>query len=220
MAYSLKKFFLPDSATSLLAGFKQSLESMGSIIPETSVSDARARLSLAEAAGGGASVATPWYFDVQGVLYRTVGEKNASTGKWILSPVNEPQFWEGQYTGGETTNLAQFQFKPLISAAAIGQKPYARMVVCSGFAYGSVTKGKANLGLRIGSVSDQAEARFDAGDASAAAVMNMGIIPAGTDPVISLGVVGDHPSVSSSVYLGAAGKLTKLLVTAHPITMA
>lgn len=222
MAWSLKNIFLPDSTTKLLEGFERSLDTVGSIVREASVGAARTRLSQAEAAGKGASVAYPWYFQIQGNLYMADGEKGSSSGNWVLRPLGENEIWEGEYALGSLLHVNQFQWSTMITAD-LPARDYDRAVTATGFSYGAVNTGRANLGLRIGDSADQAEARFESGgsaDAAAVSVANSGRIPAGVKPTIQLGVVGDWSGGKSAVKLGAAGKLSKLVVITYPVTMA
>ena len=216
MAFSLKKIFLPDPDTKLLAGFERSMETVGAVVNEATVASARARLTLAESAGKGASVEYPWYFHISGILYVASGEKNASTGRWVLRPVNEVEVVEDTRAIGETWNVAHSSWKSAIEST-LPSRPYDRVVEVFGTLWGHTT-GRVNLEARIG--EDRVFAQFPPGGDGSQTVVNSAIVRAGVSPEIHLGIAGGLPSEGSgTVYLSLTDRWNRLLVKASPISM-
>ena len=220
-AKNARGVWVPAAGDGLLEGWATAAKQGGVYLSVASVAAARTALDLAAAAGMGATTSNPMLFlvgsGVQKVAYVSDGTKSNSV--WVLAPLNEVEVDEKSYTTGVHASLTQFKFSAMITSD-LPARPYDRIVTATGYAYGQVTAGRVNLGLRIGTATDQAEARFDPSDPCAVSVANSGIIRANTAPVIQLGVVGDHASISSSIQLGTSGKLSRLVVTAYPITMS
>ena len=221
-AINARGVWVPSTGDGLLEAWATMASRLGTWMQVASTAAARAALNAAEAAGMGATTNNPIMFlvgsGVEKVAYMADGSK--TSGKWNLAPLNRTGFAEDTASVTSVTGLAQFQMKQIIKSS-LTAAPYDRVVLAMGQSYGRVTSGIVNLGLRIGSASDQPEARFLGGDASAsAAVTNSGLVPANTAPNIILGAVGDKPGATSSVNVGSVDKHSRLVVIAFPISMA
>lgn len=221
-AKNARGLWVPAAGDGLLEGWQTMAKQAGVYLPVASTAAASAALDAAQAAGMAATTSNPIMFLVGSTVAKVayVADGTKTNGKWNLAPLNEVQVQEDTAGVTSVTGLAQFQLKPIITST-LPAAPFDRVVVATGYAYGRVTAGIVNLGLRIGSREDQPEARFKGDNVpGAASVNNSGIIRANTAPTIILGAVGDSPSVSSAVSVGVVDKHSRLVVTAFPISMS
>ena len=220
-AINKRGVWVPATGDGLLEAWETMASKIGAYMPVASTAAARAALNAAEAAGMGATSSNPILFligsGVAKVAYVADGTKTSS--KWNLAPLNEVQVDEQSWGKATTYSLSQGTFSSIITSQ-LPSAPFDRVVTATGYAYSVVNSGRVNLALRIGDATNQSEARIDgSGDPTTTTVTNQGIIAADTAPVIRLGVVGDSPHTSSSITLATADKLSRMVVTAFPISM-
>lgn len=209
-----KGMTIPGAGDDLLSAWKAFSDTVGVIVPVSSVAAARAMLTSVTAAGAAITTTNPVHFDIGGMFYSADGTK--ANGTWVLRPFNETESVEQTASVGTTIFLAKNQFQSVITSS-LGIRPYDRSVICFGLLWGDVT-GRVDAELRIGD-TDKVNSQFQNDSANQSVfVMNTGIIRAGTDPQIVLGV--SSTDAEGKIYLSGSKRWNRLVVQASPITMA
>ena len=218
MAHStIKGATIPDAGDDLLASWDAYDRTVGTIMPTDSIAAARTTLASAEAAGTGPTAAHPWYFDMNNVIYRATGAKS-SGGVFTLAPVNEVETYSASASAftqaGNLITLNNEQWE--VTHLTVPQKPYPRMFFAMGVADGYLSSGTGiNLTVLIRNVPGQL-ARFpNTGVEQSTAVMNLGLVPAGTDANVFLAVNG-----TGTFFITPNSLANRLNAIAFPVTAA
>ena len=182
-------------------------------VPVASVAAARTLLTQAEAQGIAPTSTTPAYFDINGIIYRSTGEKNG--GVWVLAPINETEVAVGKYGGGTITRESGAQHALITST--LPSRPYDRIVTAQGMVNASVS---GTIGLRILILNTGgATSRWATGSsAETQLAINSGVVPAGADPQVIL-ALSFGGTGNSTATISTAADANRLIVEAKPITM-
>lgn len=203
---------IPGPDDDLLGAWEAMLDTAGIITQVPSIAAARLLLTTAETAGRPPTSSRPAYFDIGGVVYRSIGAKNGST--WVLSPLSEREMVETPSTAaGEKTLDAGEVF--IVATSTLPARPYDRVVEVDGSLYGAVLAGAVDLGIRIGTAKAR-YSRFQAGQNSVSLHL-VGKIAAGVAPVITLVIMGGL--AGSKIALSGSTAYQGLDVAAAPVTM-
>ena len=208
---------VPGIGDDLLGAFGDLATDAGVITRVESVAAARALLTAATSAGAVINMANPAYFDIGGVFYRCVGKNSSAV--WVLAPFNEVEVGEKTYANGKVHDMPANWHSPLLTAD-LSAKPYDRVVIAYGYAWGNVISGQPDLALYVGSTDQYNFARFDTyggNQGSTVTVVNSGIIRAGVVPDIALNLYAWN--APAKVQLDANGRWNRLMWQAMPISM-
>lgn len=210
---------IPAGNDDLLTGWSKAFDTAGVIVQADSVDAARAELTRVETELQLTPTNTnPVYFDIGGVFYRADGSKSSTTGRWIVSPFNEIESFEGSYSAGEKITRGPSQQNALITCD-IPARPYDRMFDAWGIAVGDCTVGSYNLCLLIMNGDGQL-GRWDDKDGTASVgTVNKRRVPKNTDPQVILAVRSGTAS-TNTIQLNNNAAANKLVVNAYPVTMA
>jgi hypothetical protein len=193
-------------------------------IPVSSPDAARTLLTQAEADGVAPTSSNPALFMIgegtKRVLYTSDGSKD--NGAWVLSPVNEVDYDEVGSSSfvntGQTVTVGVNGQYAIATASDLGVKPYPRLVLAWGMAAGEVTAGSGNLIVLINNADGQL-GRWESGAGqSSVSSMNMGVVAAGADPQVVLGVRGGTES-TNRIKISSNAAANKLMAVAFPITI-
>ena len=212
-----KGVVLPSAGDSLLGAWDKMADTLGVIVPASSVSSARAMLTKAEIGGNAPTQEHPAWLMVGGILYLCDGTKNQD-GVWTVRPVNETQTAESRVTESrEWTVPPGGRYD--IAYADVGVRPYDRRVEAVFTCYGQVTQGTIDLHLTIGSVNQLA--RFAVVPyGTSVSVTCSALVEAGSSPSVRGGVTGGASTGNSTLGVTAATGYSALLAKAYPVSMA
>ena len=210
-----KNVTLPGTGDDLLGALPTAVDTAGIITTASSVAAARVTLTKAATQGATITPTHPAYFDINAVLYRADGTKS-SDGVWVLRPVNEPEFDLKQFAGPGSITVAQDEAHTLASSN-LAARPYDRALIASATLFGVGTAGRTNLIISV-SGSIRGRSRFDVGDEQSNSLTIQARIPAGTDPLIEIGVHGGPGG--GTVGVTGSPDFNTLAAVAFPITMA
>jgi hypothetical protein len=215
---------LLESGDGILEGLALLANSLNVGIPVASVAAARTLLTQAEADGVAPTSSNPALFMIgegtKRILYISDGSK--ADGVWVLSPVNEVDYDEVGSSSfvntGQTVTVGSGKQYAIATASHLGVKPYPRLVLAWGMAAGEVTVGSGNLVVLINN-SDGQLGRWesDAGQSTVSS-MNMGVVAAGNDPQVILGVRGGTEA-KNTIKISSNAAANKLMAVAFPITI-
>lgn len=210
---------VPDAGDGILSSLEAAFAAAGVIQPAASVAAARTALTAAETAGTLPTTAHPAYFDIGGIIYRSVGAKS-DAGVWALTPANEVEtvtdtyqapggtWWSGSLSAGQRTGMI---------SSSLPVAPYDRRVIVDASLYVSVTSGFINV--QLAAQGRTRLVRCDSSDTQSYALTVSSIIRAGVSPSITLALVGAGQS-GGTAKLTPSSEFNDLAVTAFPITMA
>lgn len=205
-AKNYRGVYVPTAGEDILAGTTALAESLGVITRVASIAVAR---QIVAANRGTVTSANPMYFEINGLLYVHDGG--------VFKPVNEGETSVTTYNKNWSSTL-----KPTVwtgmTWAQLPTQPYDRAFTAIGQAWGNATAGNPFLCLRVNGVHT-AMSKFTVGDAQSVTVVDAGIIPAGTEPDIGIGIYAGSSGGESALRLTADMRLNRLVVTTTPITM-
>ena len=213
-----KGTIVPTAGDDLLAAWPVFADTAGIYIPCASVAEARVVLADAISKGAVVTPAAPAAFLIgsgpQRVLYIADGSKNAGTGAYQLSPVNERELISQPSTDNGTYTYADGMGARVVATSTLSARPYDRMVEVDGCLYGAVT-ASVDLGIHIG--TKRRYVRFTAGQNTQALHLTAKVL-AGVATTINLVV---WPRLSgSSIYLAGAEDYVGLDIATSPVSMA
>ena len=214
---------VPEAGDGIPESWEKMAMGLGVGIPAASIAAARTKLTQAEAAGTAPTMTNPATFligeGIRRVQYVSDGSK--TDGKWVLSPVNEVEADEvgaGNFksTGGILTLGPNESWE--ITRANLPARPYDRVIVSWGMCDAWVPTGVMQLMILINGQDGQL-ARWERGNnENSASTQNMGIVKAGTDPVVIL-AVRSGTDATNTIQIPANQQMNKLMTLAFPITM-
>ena len=213
---TVKGSTVPAPGDDLLASWGAFDSSIGTIVSADSTAAMRTRLASAEAAGYGASAAHPWYFDMNGQVWRADGTKQ--DGTYVLQPINEPEFDQKVSTSTWTFGLSSGADQQL-ATTGLGQRPWRRAVTATWTCFAQITAGVGEAYLKIG--DDVVFGRYSS-DAwgTSQSVTAQGVIMEGTAPSITAGLHGAWGQSGMSMQFTNSNRAySRLTVVAYPITM-
>lgn len=205
-AKNYRGVYVPSAGEDILAGTTLLAQSLGVITRVASVAVAR---QVVAANRETITSANPAYFDINGVLYVHDGA--------AFKPVNETETSVSVYNQNWAGTLKPTTFTGM-SDANLGAQPYDRSYMAIAQAWGNATSGNPFLCIKVGGVQT-AMAKLTVGDVQSVTVVDAGVIPAGTQPDIRVGIYAGSSGGDSKVSLTSDARLNRLIVTAQPITM-
>lgn len=214
-AVNFRGVTVPTAGDGLLTGFEEAFASAGVITTAASVAAARLTLTEADAAGVTVSPTRPMYFNISGIIYVATGAK--TDGVWTMKPVNETEFAIDRVASGQEIQLANGVHHELMTSS-LPAAPYDRIARAEADVYSSFTEGVIHLAVRIQG-GPMALSRLDTAANVGAHVSQMGVIPAGQAPAVTLSIYGGAPSGGKTTVISDQ-TLNRLIVTAEPVTMA
>lgn len=164
----------------------------------------------------GPSDSYPWYFDIQGNLYRARGDKS-DDGSFKLEAMNEPEYRQDYYlvdwTGTREFVVSGGSDYSGMMKSQLPMRDYPRRATATVMAWGASISGYVNLTL-IMHDGAKYHSRFTSDDSTVSATLSCEI-PAGQSPSIVAGLTGD-----GKVRLSADRNQNRLMVSADPISIA
>lgn len=216
-----KGVLVPDSGDDLLTAFDMSMSSAGTIKEYSSIAEFRQAVMSAAAAGRGPSSGSPWYGDVQGIVYKCSGYAGAN-GAVDLAPVNEVEWGMSPLTGwthNDSYTLANGESR-VVHAVTLKPRSYPRLCFSTCSLWGRVTKGEADCVLNMAN-KGKAYARFP--DASDGNVSTSGavVVGAGEEARFEACVVGGGGNNGSGGSVQAdSSHSSTLTVIAWPVAVS
>lgn len=205
-AKNYRGVYVPTAGEDILTGTTALAQSLGVITRVASIAVAR---QIVAANRETATSANPMYFEINGLLYVHDGA--------VFKPVNEAETSVSTYTQNWKGNLSPGSYTGM-TWAKLSAQPYDRAFTAIGQAWGNATAGNPFLCLKVSGVKT-ALAKLTTGAIQSVTVVDAGIIPAGEEPDIGLGLLAGTGGPASQVSLTNDARLNRLIVTTTPITM-
>lgn len=198
---------VPAAGDDILEGITSLANTLGVIRRATSAAEAR---KLAEQNARHISAGSPFYVDINDILYKHTGA--------AFTPLGELELKIDKFA--QSTKLTcNGRYYSILITSSLQRAEHPRGVFVAGTGYGNVLSGRVNLAIKIEAGGTSiVESRFDssAGSAANSAVFNAGIIPAGVQPKITLGFRGDADGV---VQTASNQDLNRLITLAFPVAI-
>lgn len=225
MRSTLKGVPVPDVGDDLLASYEAGFNAAGIVVPVASVAAARTILAEAEASRSPAAAVHPFYFDVNGVLYRAAGDKGGD-GAYRLQAVNEVEAYTNQAESAieGTWTVGVGAWKVLVNAT-VPSKPYNRLCLVAGTAWCRILRGSLDLEIYFSRIARNTtfKAHVSGQDDDNTSVTAVGLIPAGAQPDISMWFksVKDATQANNKVaeFQLTADEWTRMTVMLWPVSM-
>lgn len=210
-ANNFRGVYVPDIDEDIHQGITALADGLGVVTRVSSIAAAR---SIVEEHQEQITPASPAYFDINGLIYVHDGT--------VFKPVNESEISSDTYTGSGTFSVSSGQYTGMVSTS-LGVKPYDRSFIAIGMAWGAAIANSPFLCLKVEG-TNQALGLFTSGEAQSVTILTAGVIPAGMQPNIAMGILGGSGSggttYTSTIALSSDTRLNRLVVVANPVTMA
>lgn len=196
---------VPEVGDALTASFEKYADSVGVITAASSVQAARAVLDSAVGKGVRVTSASPFYFNINGILYVATGSKGGD-GVWDLRPLSMPEMYADLSSAGGTFTLSSGQYQKLCKTS-LPQRPYRRKVMVTGQCWANVTK---QVDIEVWVHGKYQRARFSVGEGSQIAQC-IGVVPANTVPDVGMWLRGGGVGGTATVTAGDSWAVLNVL---------
>lgn len=210
-----KGVLVPDSGDDLLAGIDTSLSSAGTIQTYDSLAAFSAAVDAATKAGRGPTARYPWYADISGILYKSVGDGAywaVNAPEHAMSPLKAwTENLEWTLTNGQARTVQEL---------TLPTRPYPRLCLAMCSLWGRVTKGEADVSLDLAH-RGTVKARFPTVSDGNVATQGSVVVDAGSEAKFVAAVSGGGGDAGSggTVQVDRSQSST-MTVVAWPVSMA